>query len=134
MPNSHKSRGEFGLRTIRYVSYPYAVVGEIAIGFSANRVQRASYPMLNSHKSRGEFGLRTIRYVSYPYAVVGEIAIGFSANRVQRASYPMLNSHKSRGIRLLASNGLLSPCFAMYTKNADKNIHSCRRNGYIIIC
>ena len=77
----------------------------MAIDFSANRVQPASYPMPHSHKSRSEFGLRAIRYVGYPYAVVGEIAIGFSANRVQRASYPMLNSHKSRGIRLLASNG-----------------------------
>ena len=105
MPNSHKSRDEFELRAIRHVSYPYAVVGEIAKRCSSNRVQQASYLIPYSHKSRGEFGLRTIRYVSYPYAVVGEIAIGFSANRVQRASYPMLNSHKSRGIRLLASNG-----------------------------
>ena len=72
-------------------------MGEIAIGFSSNRVQRASYPMPNSHKSRGEFGLRTIRYVSYPYAVVGEIAIDFSPNRVQQASYPMPNSYRSRG-------------------------------------
>ena len=83
MPNSHKSRGEFGLRTIRYVSYCYAVVGEIAIGLSSNRVQEASYLMPNSHKSRGEFGIREIRYVSYLYAVDGEVAIGFSPNRAQ---------------------------------------------------
>ena len=66
---SHKSRGEFGLRTIRYVSYPYAVVGEIAIGLSSNRVQQASYLIPYSHKSRGEFGLRAIRYVNYRVAV-----------------------------------------------------------------
>ena len=78
-----KERGEFGIRAIRYVSYCYAVVDEIAIGFSYNRVQQASYLMPNSHKSRGEFGLRTIRYVSYPYAVDGEVAIGFSPNRAQ---------------------------------------------------
>ena len=83
MPNSHKSRGEFGIRAIRYVSYCYAVVLEIAIGFSSNRVQQASYPMSHSHKSRGEFGIREIRYVSYPYAVVGEIDICFSPNRAQ---------------------------------------------------
>ena len=83
MPNSHKSRGEFGIREIRYVSYPYAVVGEIAIGLSSNRVQEASYLMPNSHKSRGEFGIREFRYVSYPYAVDGEVAIGFSPNRAQ---------------------------------------------------
>ena len=84
--------------------------------FSANRVQQASYPMSNSHKSRGEFGIKAIRYVNYRVAVGGEMTIGFSPNRVQRASYLMSHSHKSRGIRLLASNGLLSPCFAMYTK------------------
>ena len=39
MPNSHKSRGEFGIREIRYVSYLYAVDGEVAIGFSPNRAQ-----------------------------------------------------------------------------------------------
>ena len=77
MPNSHKSRGEFGIREIHYVNYRYAVVGEIAIGFSANRVQKASYPMPNSYRSRGEFGIREIRYVSYPYAVVGEMAKRF---------------------------------------------------------
>ena len=33
MPHSHKSRGEFGLRTIRYVSYRIVVVGEIAKHF-----------------------------------------------------------------------------------------------------
>ena len=69
MPNSHKSRGEFGIKAIRYVGYPYAVVGEIAIGFSANRLQLASYPMSHSHKSRGEFGIRAIRYVNYRVAV-----------------------------------------------------------------
>ena len=74
---SHKRRGEFEIRTIRYVSYPYAVVGEITIGFSVNRVQRASSLMPHSHKSRGEFGIRTIRYVSYRIVVVREIAIGF---------------------------------------------------------
>ena len=83
MPNSYRNRDEFGIREIRYVSYRYAVVGEIAIGFSANRVQQASYLMPNSHKSRGEFGIREIRYVSYPYAVDGEVAIGFSPNRAQ---------------------------------------------------
>ena len=67
----------------------------MAIDFSANRVQPASYPMPNSHKSRGEFGIRAIRYVSYCYAVASKIAIGFSANRVQRASYLRLHSHKS---------------------------------------
>ena len=69
MPNSHKSRGEFGLRTIRYVSYPYAVVGEMDICFSPNRVQQASYLMPHSHKRRGEFGIREIRYVNYRVAV-----------------------------------------------------------------
>ena len=69
MPNSYRSRDEFELRTIRYVSYPYAVVGDMAIGLSPNRVQRASYPMLNSHKSRGGFGIREIRYVNYRVAV-----------------------------------------------------------------
>ena len=69
MPRSYKRRGEFEIRTIRYVSYPYAVVGEIDIGLSSNRVQRASYPMPNSHKSRGEFGIRAIRYVNYRVAV-----------------------------------------------------------------
>ena len=57
------------LRAIRYVSYPYAVVGEIAIDFSPNRVQQASYPMPNSYRSRGEFGLRAIPYVNYRVAV-----------------------------------------------------------------
>jgi len=69
MPHSHKSRGEFGLRAIRYVNYRYAVVGEMAIGFSPNRVQQASYPMPNSHKSRDEFGIKEIRYVNYRVAV-----------------------------------------------------------------
>ena len=84
MPHSHKSRGEFGIREIRYVSYCYAVVGEIAIRFSPNRVQQASYPMPNSYRSRGGFGIREIRHVSYPYAEVGEMDICFSANRVQK--------------------------------------------------
>ena len=69
MPHSHTSRGEFGIREIRYVSYPYAVVGEMAIGFSANRVQQASSLMPHSHKSRGKFGLKAIRYVNYRVAV-----------------------------------------------------------------
>ena len=69
MPSSHKSRGEFGIREIRYVSYRYAVVSEMAIGLSANRVQRASYPMPNAHRSRDEFGLREIDYVNYRVAV-----------------------------------------------------------------
>ena len=90
MSHSHKSRGEFGIREIRYVSYPYAVVDEITIDFSPNRVQQAFYPMSHSHKSRGEFGIKAIRHVSYPYAEVGEMAIGFSPNRAQKAivSYP----------------------------------------------
>ena len=41
----------------------------MVIGFSANRVQQASYPMPHSHKSRGEFGIREIRYVNYRVAV-----------------------------------------------------------------
>ena len=41
----------------------------MAIDFSANRVQPASYLMPNSHKSRGEFGIREIRYVNYRVAV-----------------------------------------------------------------
>ena len=69
MPHSHKSRSEFGIRTIRYVSYPYAVVGEMDICFSPNRVQEASYPMPNAHRSRDDFGLRAIRYVNYRVAV-----------------------------------------------------------------
>ena len=69
MPSSHKRRGEFGIKTIRYVSYPYAVVGEITIDSSPNRVQQASYPMPRSHKSRGGFGIREIRYVNYRVAV-----------------------------------------------------------------
>ena len=69
MPNSYISRGEFGIKAIRYIGYRIAVVGEIAIDFSPNRVQQASYPMPNSHKSRGEFGIREIRYVNYRVAV-----------------------------------------------------------------
>ena len=69
MPSSHKRRGEFGIREIRYVSYPYAVVDEITIDFSPNRVQQASCLMPHSHKSGGEFGLRAIRYVNYRVAV-----------------------------------------------------------------
>ena len=84
MPHSHKSRGEFGIRAIRYVSYCYAVVGEIAIGFSSNHAQKASYPMPHSHKSRGEFGIKAIRYVNYRYAEVGESAIRFLSNRAQK--------------------------------------------------
>ena len=85
MLHLHKSRGEFGIREIRYVSYRYAVVGEMAICFLSNRVQRASYPMPSSHKSRDGFGIREIRHVSYPYAEVGEMDICFSANRVQKS-------------------------------------------------
>ena len=57
------------LRAIRYVSYPYAVVGEMAIGFSSNRAQKASCLMPNSHRSRDEFGIKAIRYVNYRVAV-----------------------------------------------------------------
>ena len=84
MPSSHKSRGEFGIKAIRYVSYPYTVVGEMDIGLSPNRVQQASCLMPHSYKSRGEFGIKAIRYVSYPYAVVGESAIRFLSNRAQK--------------------------------------------------
>ena len=73
------------------------VVGEIAIGLSANRVQQASYLMPSSYKRSGEFGIREIRHVSYRVAVVGEIDICFSPNRAQQASYPMPHSHTSRG-------------------------------------
>ena len=84
MLHLHKSRGEFGIKAIRYVSYCYAVASKIAICFSANRVQRASYPMPHSHKSRGEFEIRSIRYINYRYAEVGESAIRFLSNRVQK--------------------------------------------------
>ena len=84
MSHSHKSRGEFGIREIRYVSYPYEVVDEITIDFSPNRVQQASYPMPSSHKSRGEFGIREIRYVNYRYAVAGESAIHFLSILAQK--------------------------------------------------
>lgn len=73
------------LKAIRYVSYRVAVVGEITIDFSPNRVQQASYPMPSSHKSRGEFGIIAIRYVNYRYAEVGESAIRFLSNRVQKS-------------------------------------------------
>ena len=69
MSHSHKSRGEFGIREIHYVSYRYAVVSEMDIGFSPNRVQQASYPRPYSHTSRGEFGLRAIPHVNYRVAV-----------------------------------------------------------------
>ena len=69
MSHSHKSRDEFGLRAIRYIGYRIAVVGEIAIGFSPNRVQRASCLMPHSRKNRGEFGLRAIPHVNYRVAV-----------------------------------------------------------------
>ena len=90
MPHSHKSRGEFGLRAIHYVSYCYAVVGEITIDFSPNRVQQASHPMPHSHTSRGEFGIKAIRYANYRYAEVGESATRFLSNSVQKTivSYP----------------------------------------------
>ena len=84
MLHLHKSRGEFGIKAIRYVSYCYAVASKIAICFSANRVQRASYPMPHSHKSRGEFEIRSIRYINYRYAEVGESAIRFLSNCVQK--------------------------------------------------
>jgi len=84
MLHLHKSRGEFGIREIRYVSYCYAVVDEITIDFSPNRVQRASYPMPNSYRSRDEFGIKAIRYINYRYAEVGESAIRFLSNRVQK--------------------------------------------------
>ena len=69
MPHSHKSRGEFGIKAIRYIGYRIAVVGEIAIDFSPNHAQKASCLMPHSHKSRGEFGIREIRYVNYRVAV-----------------------------------------------------------------
>ena len=40
MPNSHKSRGEFEIRAIRYVNYRYAEVGESTIRFLSNSVQK----------------------------------------------------------------------------------------------
>ena len=64
-----KIRTRQWLKAIRYVSYRYAVVGEMDIGFSPNRVQQASYLMPHLHKSRGEFGIRAIRYVNYRVAV-----------------------------------------------------------------
>ena len=64
-----KIRTRQWLKAIRYVSYHYAVVGEMDIGFSPNRVQQASYLMPHSHKRRGEFGIREIRYVNYRVAV-----------------------------------------------------------------
>ena len=78
------------LRAIPYVSYPYAVVGEIAIDF---------YPIVfKGHlilgciriKVKGEFGIKAIRYANYRYAEVGESAIRFLSNRVQKniVSYP----------------------------------------------
>ena len=96
MPSSYKRSGEFGIRAIRYVSYPYAVDGEVAIGFSPNRAQQASYPMPNSHKSRGEFGIRAILHVNYRIAVVGEMDIGLSPNRAQQALHLRSYSHKRR--------------------------------------
>ena len=69
MPNSYISRGEFGIRAIRYIGYRIAVVGEIAIGFSANRAQQVSYLMPSSYKRRGELGIKAIRYVNYRVAV-----------------------------------------------------------------
>ena len=83
MPNSHKSRGEFGIRAILHVNYRIAVVGEMDIGLSPNRAQQALHLRSYSHKRRGEFELRAIRYVSYRVAVVGEIDICFSPNRAQ---------------------------------------------------
>ena len=83
MPNSHKSRGEFGIRAILHVNYRIAVVGEMDIGLSLNRAQQALHLRSYSHKRRSEFELRAIRYVSYRVAVVGEIDICFSPNRAQ---------------------------------------------------
>ena len=73
------------LKAIRYVNYRVAVVGEMAISFSANRVQQASYLMLHLHKSRGEFEIRAIRYINYRYAEVGESAIRFLSNLAQKS-------------------------------------------------
>ena len=64
-----KMRTEEWIREIRYVSYRILVVGEIAIGLSANRVQQASYLMPSSYKRRAELGIRAIRYVNYRVAV-----------------------------------------------------------------
>ena len=72
------------LKAIRYVSYRIMVAGEMVIGFSANRVQQASYLMSHLHKSWGEFGIKAIRYINYRYAEVGESAIRFLSNRVQK--------------------------------------------------
>ena len=36
MPHSHKSRGEFGIKAIRYVNYRVVLVGEITIRFLSN--------------------------------------------------------------------------------------------------
>ena len=77
MPNSHKSRGEFGIRAILHVNYRIAVVGEMDIGLSPNRAQQALHLRSYSHKRRSEFELRAIRYVSYRIVVVGEIAKHF---------------------------------------------------------
>ena len=46
MPNSYRSRDEFGIKAIRYINYRYAEVGESAIRFLSNRVQKniVSYP------------------------------------------------------------------------------------------
>ena len=57
------------LKAIRYVSYRIVVAGGMDIGFSPNRVQRASCLMPNSHRSRDEFGIKAIRYVNYRVAV-----------------------------------------------------------------
>jgi len=84
------------IRAILHVNYRVAVGGEMAICFSANRAQQASYLMPSSYKRSGKFGIREIRYVSYRYAVVGEMAIGFSANRAQQALHLRSYSHKSR--------------------------------------
>ena len=63
------------IRAILHVNYRVAVGGEMAICFSANRAQQASYLMPSSYKRSGKFGIREIRYVSYRYAVVGEMDI-----------------------------------------------------------
>ena len=40
MSHLHKSWGEFGIKAIRYINYRYAEVGESAIRFLSNRVQK----------------------------------------------------------------------------------------------
>ena len=65
----------------------------MAICFSANRVQRASYLMPNSHKSRDEFGLRAIRYVNYRVAVGLLVGQGWE---LKRSTLPRLRWRETR--------------------------------------